>query len=95
MLQTRHDVVQAVQDAALVISQPPRRYPELHSLKDCRNRQRERLRVGAESRDADARGRLYRVSQRSGAERYANLIPDRKETGLESILRSVLVYWHT
>ena len=37
---------------------------------------------------------LYRVSQRSGSERYANLIPNRKETGLEGVLRTALVYWH-
>lgn len=90
-----HDVVQAVQDAALVISSAATRYPELHSLKDC-EAPKGAFAVWVLSLVTPmlAAG-LYRVSQRSGAERYANLIPDRKETGLESILRSVLVYWHT
>lgn len=89
-----HEVVQAVQDAALVISSAATQYPELQPLKGCEAPKGAFAAWVLSLVTPMLAAGLYRVSQRSGAERYANLIPDRKETGLESILRSVLVYWH-
>jgi hypothetical protein len=89
------EVVQAVADAALVISAATTNYPELHPTKPLQSPK------GAFSEwvltlvPPMLAAALYRVSQRSGSERYANLIPDRKETGLEGVLRTALIYWHT
>lgn len=88
------EVVQAVQDSALVITTATTQYPELQSKPPHSPKSAFAYWVLTLIPPMLAAG-LYRVSQRSGAERYANLIPDRKETGLEGILRTVLVYWHT
>ncbi|GEM_PF-1839988 len=88
------EVIQAAQDAALVISTATTQYPELESKPPDAPKSAFAHWVLSLVPPILAAG-LYRVSQRSGAERYANLIPDRKETGLEGILRTVLVYWHT
>jgi hypothetical protein len=87
--------MQAVKDAAMVISAAAHTFPELHD--DA---------APATPKGAFAQwvltlvppvlaAALFRVSQNTGTEKYGNLIPDRKETGLEAILRTVLVYWHT
>jgi hypothetical protein len=89
------EVIQAASDAALVITSVTTTYPELRPP-----------RAVTPAKGAFAEwvltlvppmlaGALYRVSQRHSSERYANLIPDRKETGLEGVLRTALVYWHT
>jgi hypothetical protein len=88
------EVIQAVRDSALVIMTATSYFPELVSKPPQASKSAFAHWVLTLIPPILASG-LYRVSQRSGAERYANLIPDRKETGLEGILRTVLVYWHT
>lgn len=88
------EVIQAAQDAALVITTATPRFPELKTKPPENPKAAFAHWVLTLIPPMLAAG-LYRVSQRSGAERYANLIPDRKETGLEGILRTILVYWHT
>ena len=89
------ELLQAARDAAMVITAATARFPE---LQDCT--------VATEPKEAFARwvltlvppvlaAGLLRVAQHARTEKYGNLIPGRRETGLEAILRTVLVYWHT
>lgn len=89
------DVQQAVCDSALVITSAAAQFPELQDCQPMPNPKSAFAHWVLTLITPILAAGLYRVSQRTGAERYANLIPDRKETGLESILRTVLIYWHT
>lgn len=89
------DLLQAVKDAAAIVSAAAPRFPELSQ--PCVFRQRDAAYAAwvlSLSLPLLAAG-LFRVGINTRADRYSNLIPDQKETGLEAILRTVLLCWHT
>jgi hypothetical protein len=89
------ELLQAVKDAAMVIRTATTQFPELEESEPLPSP------TGAFAQwvltliPPVLAAALYRVSQYSATEKYGNLIPNRKETGLEAILRTALVYWHT
>jgi hypothetical protein len=89
------DLVQAVRDAAMVISAAANTFPELHDAAAPPTPKGAFAQWVLTLVPPVLAAALFRVSQNTGTEKYSNLIPDRKETGLEAILRTVLVYWHT
>ena len=90
-----NDLLQAVKDAATIITAAAPQFPELSEN------------TMTSSRKAAFAGwvltlvlpllaaGLFRVSLDTRGDKYANLIPNQRETGLESVLRTVLLYWHT
>lgn len=89
------DLMQAVKDAAMVISAAANDFPELHDEAASPTPKGAFAQWVLTLVPPVLAAALFRVSQNTGTEKYSNLIPDRKETGLEAILRTVLVYWHT
>lgn len=89
------ELLQAVRDAAMVICTATTQFPELEESAPLPSA------TGAFAQwvltliPPVLAAALYRVSQYSATEKYGNLIPNRKETGLEAILRTALMYWHT
>jgi len=89
------ELLQAVKDAAMVIDAATTQFPELQESVPLPTP------TGAFAQwvltlvPPVLAAALLRVSQLTGSEKYGNLIPNRKETGLEAILRTALVYWHT
>jgi hypothetical protein len=89
------DLLQAVRDAAMVISAAATTFPELHDEAPLPSPKGAFAQWVLTLVPPVLAAALFRVSQNTRTEKYGNLIPDRKETGLEAILRTVLVYWHT
>ena len=89
------ELLQAVKDAAMVIGTATTQFPELEESAPLPSP------TGAFAQwvltliPPVLAAALYRVSQYAATEKYGNLIPNRKETGLEAILRTALMYWHT
>ncbi|MDQ6781058.1 MAG: hypothetical protein M3Z37_07910 [Candidatus Eremiobacteraeota bacterium] len=89
------DLLQAVKDAAAIVAAAAPRFPELSQPLVFRQRNAAYAAwVLSLSLPLLAAG-LFRVGINTRADRYSHLIPDQKETGLEAILRTVLLYWHT
>jgi hypothetical protein len=89
------ELLQAVRDAAMVISTATTQFPELQEASPLETPKGAFAQWVLTLLPPVLAAALFRVSQNTGSEKYSNLIPDRKETGLEAILRTALVYWHT
>jgi hypothetical protein len=89
------ELMQSVKDAAMVISAATTQFPELQDTAPLPTPAGAFAQWVLTLLPPVLAAALFRVSQSTGSEKYGNLIPDRKETGLEAILRTVLVYWHT
>ncbi len=89
------ELLQSVKDAAMVIDAATTQFPELQEAMPLPTP------TGAFAQwvltlvPPVLAAALLRVSQNTGVEKYGNLIPNRRETGLEAILRTALAYWHT
>ncbi len=89
------DFTQAVKDSAMVINAAVSSFPELHDSAPLPTPAGAFAQWVLTLLPPVLATALFRVSQNTATEKYGTLIPDRKETGLEAILRTVLVYWHT
>ncbi len=89
------DLLQAVKDAATIITAAAPRFPELHDGAIIRDRKVAFAAWVLSLMLPLLAAGLFRVTINTRADKYANLVPNQKETGLESILRTVLLYWHT
>lgn len=89
------DLLQAVKDSAMVINAAVSNFPELQDSSPLPSAAGAFAQWVLTLLPPVLAAALFRVSQNTAIEKYGTLIPDRKETGLEAILRTVLVYWHT
>ncbi|MDQ6766651.1 MAG: hypothetical protein M3Z41_02475 [Candidatus Eremiobacteraeota bacterium] len=89
------ELMQAVKDAAMVISAATTQFPELQEAAPLPTTKGAFAQWVLTLLPPVLSAALFRVSQNTRTEKYSNLIPDRRETGLEAISRTVLVYWHT
>jgi hypothetical protein len=89
------ELLQAVRDAAMVISTATTQFPELQDTSPLPTHKGAFAQWVLTLLPPTLAAALFRVSQNTGSDKYSNLIPHRKETGLEAILRTALVYWHT
>lgn len=89
------ELFQAVRDSAMVISAATASFPELHDQAPLPTPNGAFAQWVLTLVPPVLAASLFRVAHNTRSEKYGNLIPDRKETGLEAILRTVLVYWHT
>ena len=89
------ELLQAVRDAAMVIDTATTQFPELQESAPLPAPSGAFAQWVLTLVPPVLAAALYRVAQYTATEKYGNLIPNRKETGLESILRTALVYWHT
>src|SRR5579872_589927 len=90
-----HELAQAVRDACTIITTAAPEFPELGTGPSPITRQGAFAAWGLSLVPPLLAAGLFRVSLSTRGEKYVNLIPDRRETGLESILRTVRVHWHT
>ncbi len=89
------ELMQSVKDAAMVISTATNQFPELQEPAPLTSPKGAFAQWVLTLLPPLLAASLFRVAQNTRTEKYSNLIPDRKETGLEAIMRTVLVYWHT
>jgi hypothetical protein len=89
------ELLQAVKDSAMVICAASTQFPELQESDPLPTPKGAFAQWVLTLLPPVLAAALFRVSQNTGTEKYGNLIPDRRETGLEAILRTALVYWHT
>lgn len=88
------DLLQAVKDAATIVTAAAPQFPELSDDRATGNRKAAFAAWVLSLALPILAAGLFRVSLNTRADKYANLIPNRRETGLESVLRTVLLYWH-